>query len=362
MKKIVYGVIATAGLIFSSQVFAQGNAAARPGAHTGGLTVNAQDVASDVECGRLPTLNFNANINYVQDEQVEDADLPPRRKARGGGTRTGDYDYEFQNNADDVIINITRRNPYTNEREEVQILDDTGLFSTYLSGLTLVSKLNAGQPVSEKEVETLKNYLDKLDDTMDDLDSSIFSTNHAQNSLEQIDDILDVRPINASDLYTELHKMTYLSTELSSQFAAGLMPNGPNSGSAVIQGYIRSKKENGQWSSWSIYRGPEYWHSGKWAGREVNANRDMFSREKWRPEASMIHQHRISASSQFFVALLERARTDDGTSYLCSPALAQSTINVQPMAVGHKRTLVRRIINRVLPDQEQNRNTRAGAK
>ena len=300
--------------------------------------INAKDAASDVLCEHLPTLNFNVTVNYVQDEQIEETDLPFRNiKRRGGSARTGDYHLDFQNNNDDdVIINITRQNPYTWEREEVQILDDTGLFPTYLSGLTLVSKLKAGQPTSEKDIEILKSYLDKLNDMMNELSTSFFSTNHAQNSVERIYDILDTVPINAHHLYTELHRMTYLSTELDTTLAAFQ----PNNRSAIIQGYIRSKEENGQWGSWSIYRGPKYWHSEKRsAGGELNAVEEEFSREKWKPTAANIRRSQIPVSSQFFVALLERARTDDGAGHICSPALARSSIGVQqPMVVGYKRS------------------------
>ena len=282
------------------------------------MHVQAKDVASDIECNRLPALNFNATVNYVQDDQLESADLPPRYTKNQRNA-----DFYFQDNGDDVIINITidRQDPSTGAKEEIQILDDTGLFTTYLSGLTLVSQLNTGQPASEKDIQTLKKYLDKLDDTMDELDISFFQTNHAQNSLERIDDILDDRPIDAHALYTELHRMTYLSSDSSSL---------TNKGSAVIRGYIRSKQRNGQWSSWSIYRGPAYWNEGK-----------IYSNRRWDPTSSSLSQYKISASSQFFVALLERARTDNSNHYLCSSALAQhSRIYVQPEAVGYERSLM----------------------
>ena len=54
MKKIVYGVIATAGLIFSSQVFARGSRPPVQEVHTGGLTVNAAKVPAVVNVmGRI---------------------------------------------------------------------------------------------------------------------------------------------------------------------------------------------------------------------------------------------------------------------------------------------------------------------
>ena len=109
------------------------------------------------KCDKLSSLDFEVITAYVQEGLFEGDD----------GLTIEEEELKFQED-NTLIINITALNPVTGAKEQSQILDETGFFAAYLSGMQLMRKFHQGEFITERAFDTLEQYLDRFENSVDD--------------------------------------------------------------------------------------------------------------------------------------------------------------------------------------------------
>ena len=184
------------------------------------------DQVSPEKCENLSSLDFEITITKAQEELVEVDDWPIIEEE---GLR-------FQED-NILVITMTTLNPATGIKEQSQILDDTGFFAAYLSGMQLMRKFHRGEFITDKDVDLLNQYLDRFEESVDD---TLWTDLRSENHLEQT--------LNRDDLHEKLNQM--LNFAHADHETQGL----------VIRSYVRTKTGKNSWSTWNSYKGLEYWN------------------------------------------------------------------------------------------------------
>ena len=256
----------------------------------------------DPYCSQLTKKEFSVAVYNYEESDLQHEDIPPYIKDRSQKTIDG-KDLEFQEDRAKVI-HITAYNPETREYEESYLLDDTYFFSSFLAVSELIKKSRRGESITQGEINGAKLLLDELEETIDEVDDSLFGWLKIESNVSYILTLLDQETLDIEALSKTLDEMGYKNYYHS-----------PGTVSTHLRGYERSRKKDklgsyGDWN-WQSFQGPQLYGLG-------GLNMD----------------YTVSLADQLFTAV--HHTLSPNTSKGCTPSFAQSTVETKNVLVAHR--------------------------
>ena len=192
----------------------------------------AHTAVNSLECSNSEDVNYEVSMRYVDYNELDSADLPPRQRFNLNAENEEDQALEYQNGTTDTIITIRRSSKIarikdymdldgTNVQkvqEEVKLLDDTGFYTAHFLMQDLMEKANENGEIDPEEhkqqIKRISEQLEKFKELVEEIakfDIVEFGTTAAdvEDSIgnewfegDGVLDVLDKKPINVNELAT----------------------------------------------------------------------------------------------------------------------------------------------------------------
>ena len=165
------------------------------------------------ECSGSENINYEVSMKYIGYDTLASADLPPARKFNLNESDPEDQKLKYKDENTDTIITIKRNSTIKSEitfsffeqKEEVQLLDDTGFFTAHFLVQNLMKQANENGEINPDaytaQIKQIEEQLEKFKEIVEEFSDVI--ENDIGDELWEGDGVLDVlkeNPINVSKL------------------------------------------------------------------------------------------------------------------------------------------------------------------
>ena len=245
-------------------------------------TINyTTQTAAQQQCIPQEIERYEVSMRYVDYDEVDSADLPPREGFNLNEKDQEDQALEYRDKNDDIIITIKRNfieestdiYPYVRQpEEEVQILDDTGLYASHFLLQDLIRQATENEEPEidpnddkyKKQIAKLTQQLKKLKILVNKVASKVPRLDAGKDA-EDIEDNIGDEWWEDEDGVLDILAQNPVDIIKLSRIWATLLQNTSNAKDIGIQAFQRTKhppddiQESKPYSSWKVLGLPGQW-------------------------------------------------------------------------------------------------------